>query len=325
MNAGIATLLDSRRLEPAERAEGIRELIWDSVVRVEITHHPQPQLIDARGAITDLGAVNVCSVRSNATLVQRTPRLVRDDMAPSLFLGLQVSGSSMVVQSGRECVLRPGDLAVYDTTLPYTLVNAGGIHQHFFRFAIADLALPHDAVRSLTAVRLGREPRLAQLAACYFMRVAEQCPSYTLSVADAVSRPSLELLRALLASHLPDEALGRDASAGALQMQIMEYVRAHLADPDLNAAQIAAAHYISVRHLYTVLGRAGISLGDWIRTHRLEQCRHDLRLPAAASMTIAAIAHRWGFRDATNFGRAFRAVYGLTPREWRDAQLPSGD
>ena len=62
-------------------------------------------------------------------------------------------------------------------------------------------------------------------------------------------------------------------------LRILEYARAHLPEPGLNAAQIAAAHHISVRHLYNILARGGISLGDWMRTRRLEGCRDELSRP----------------------------------------------
>jgi AraC-like DNA-binding protein len=91
-----------------------------------------------------------------------------------------------------------------------------------------------------------------------------------------------------------------------------------LAQRDLTAARIAAKHHISVRHLYNILASSGISLGDWVRAHRLEECRKDLAKPGANSVTIAVIGQRWGFPDATNFGRAFKAAYGMSPREWRD-------
>jgi hypothetical protein len=35
---------------------------------------------------------------------------------------------------------------------------------------------------------------------------------------------------------------------------------------------------------------------------------------------IATVARRWGFPDATHFGRRFRAAYGISPREWRQVQ-----
>jgi AraC-like DNA-binding protein len=103
-----------------------------------------------------------------------------------------------------------------------------------------------------------------------------------------------------------------------LHLRIMEYVRAHLRDPDLSAGQIASEHHISVRQLYKVLERNGVSLGDWIRTRRLEQCRREIGTSRYSLTPIASIAHRWGFRDASSFARIFRAEYGVSPREWRD-------
>jgi transcriptional regulator GlxA family with amidase domain len=66
-----------------------------------------------------------------------------------------------------------------------------------------------------------------------------------------------------------------------------------------------------------VLAESGISLADWIRTHRLEACRQDLA-KTTTTTTIAAIARRHGFTNMSGFSRAFRAEYGLSPGEWRD-------
>ena len=93
--------------------------------------------------------------------------------------------------------------------------------------------------------------------------------------------------------------------------RILEYARIHLAEPDLTPARLAAEHNISIRQLYTVLSRSDIALGDWIRAQRLEKCRHELATPAGRNRTIASIARRWAFRDATHFSRAFRDAYGL--------------
>ena len=93
-------------------------------------------------------------------------------------------------------------------------------------------------------------------------------------------------------------------------------MRAHLHESDLSAARIAAAHHVSVRHLYRLLAGCGIVLGDWVRQQRLEACRHALAEPGDTS-TIGAVAHRWGFVDVTHFGRAFKTAYGMSPREWR--------
>jgi AraC-like DNA-binding protein len=104
-------------------------------------------------------------------------------------------------------------------------------------------------------------------------------------------------------------------------VRVLECTRAHLGEPTLNAAQISAEHHVSIRHLYNVLADGGISLGDWIRERRLEACRVELSSPQARETTIASIAQRWGFRYASNFGRIFRAEYGLSPSEWRTSTI----
>jgi AraC-like DNA-binding protein len=317
----MVLILNAQQVRPHDRAEAIRTMIWDSVVRVEIEHHPDPRRIAAYGAISDVGDLNVCSVRSNATTVRRTPRLVHDDLPPSVFIGLQVSGSSMVVQGDREAVLRPGDVALYDSTAPYTLVNEDGIHQHFFRIRQQDIALPADAIRALTAVPLRRDDPVVDLASVYLQRLAGHLLHAQADLAAALSQPSIDLVRAAVMTRLPDVPAAREPLEATLECRILEYVRAHLGEHDLSAARIAHELHISVRYLYAVLARSDISLGDWIREHRLEECRKDLARPAAASTPILAIARRWGFVNASHFGQAFKRTYGMSPREWRDRRL----
>ncbi|MGW7062659.1 helix-turn-helix domain-containing protein [Streptomyces sp. NPDC054904] len=313
-------MIDSAIMAPAERAEAIREAIWNSVVRVEITHQPDPRLIRTVGAISAVGPLKVCSVRANATTIRRTPSLARDDLEPSVFVGLQVTGSSMVVQDGREAVLEPGDLALYDTTRPYTLLNRDGIHQHFFRIPHAELALPPAMLARATAVRLSRRDPLADLTATCLRRIARHqarpasSSEYSL---DGAGRPGIELLRALVTTRLGEQRSASEPLHDTLHLRVLDYVRAHLGDHDLTAARIAAHHHISPRCLYNTLSRKGVRLGDWIRTQRLERCRDELAAPTARHRPISAIAWRWGFPNAAHFSRTFKQAYGLTPSDWR--------
>ncbi len=321
----MALILDTRHFAVADRADLVRETIASTVVHVDIDFPTEGGPAAVYGSITDLGRMRVCSVRSNATRVERTPTLARDDLEPRIFLAVQMAGSSLIVQNGREAVLRPGDLAFSDSTSPYTLLDGDGIRQHFFSIPIAGLALPRDAVTQLAAVTLSPGHPVADLAAAYFGRIAARPDIFTQPGAEAVGQPSVELVRALITTHLDASALGKEPLHATLQLRILEYMRAHLGDPDLAAAQIAAAHHISVRHLYNVLGEGGISLGDWIRARRLEECHNALTYPGGQSTPIATLARQWGFQDASSFGRNFRAAYGMSPRQWRDTRPPKTD
>ena len=311
--------IDAAELPPVDRVEAVRSAIWQLVVRVEIEQPPAP-LVDARCRLRTFGSLTQCSVRANARTIRRTPRLARDDMEPALFLGVQVAGSSMVIQDGREAVLRPGDLALYDTTRPYTLVNDGGIDHHYFRVPRDLLALPQRALDRAVAVRFDRDEPLVALVSGYLTRLAEQ--PLPPAARAAVSVPSVELIRALVTTRAGATRLARESLSRTLVDRALEHARTHLSDPGLSPERIAAALNVSVRRLYAAMAEVDISLAGWVRTQRLEACRHELA--RARHLTVAAVATRGGFVDPAHFSRVFRAEFGMSPREWRRRSLELG-
>jgi len=103
----------------------------------------------------------------------------------------------------------------------------------------------------------------------------------------------------------------------ALLQRMHAFVEQHLGDPQLSPRMIAAAHNISIRTLHRLFETHHMTPAAWIRTRRLERCRHELADPQIRNRPIHAIAARWGFADAAHFTRAFRAAYELTPQDYR--------
>ncbi|WAX77431.1 helix-turn-helix domain-containing protein [Streptomyces sp. KMM 9044] len=317
----MSPVLDTAFVPPGEREETIRHAVWESVVPVDIDHHLPADDLSVRIGLGTVGPIRICSARATAVTVERTQRLARRDEEPAVFLGLQMAGTSLVVQSGRQCLLRPGEFALYETATPYTLLFEEGVGHHFIRFPRSVLSLPERLLRDVAAVPLGSDNPLAGLAFTYFSGLADDEEMHRGPHAAAVE-PSIELVRAVVTSQLGDSSLAREPLEATLSLRITRYMRAHLADPGLSAARIAAAHGVSVRHLYKVLARSGISLGDWIRSHRLAECRRELAGPNGRLRTIAAVGRSWGFVDATHFSKVFRQAYGVSPRAWRDQNHP---
>jgi AraC-like DNA-binding protein len=52
---------------------------------------------------------------------------------------------------------------------------------------------------------------------------------------------------------------------------------------------------------------------------RLDRCREALRDPRQTTCSISQIAYCWGFNDLSHFDKAFRARFGMAPRQWRGA------
>jgi AraC family transcriptional regulator, positive regulator of tynA and feaB len=109
----------------------------------------------------------------------------------------------------------------------------------------------------------------------------------------------------------------------ARREQIRHHIEAHLLDPVLTPARIAAALHISTRYLHQVFNEAGETVARYILRRRVEECARALHDAAQAALSVTDIAFRHGFNDASHFGRVFRANYGVTPREYRRRQSVS--
>ena len=312
---------DAREVPVADREEAVRATVSRTLAPLEIDFSPDRGPAAASIEITDFTDLTAWSVTTSAVKVQYKA-LPRDDFRPSLFLGLQKAGSCIVDQRGRQIILRPGDLAVWDSTNPFVVADGNGLTQHKFRIPLDRLALPIDVVRQVGTVRLCPDHPISDMAVAYFDRLATRADAFDRPGGDVVSQPGVDLLRAVITTHLDAVDLGREALQATLVLRIMEYVESHVREPDLAAGRIAAQHHISVRQLYRILAVEGISLGDWIRTRRLEGARRELAT-AFLHDPVSAVARRWGFTDASSFARMFRTSFGVSPGEWRQLSRQS--
>ncbi len=94
-------------------------------------------------------------------------------------------------------------------------------------------------------------------------------------------------------------------------------IDARLADPNLDAATVAAAAGVSVRYANAVLAQDDTSIMRLIQAKRLARCRKALEDPSQAHRMISEIAYGWGFTDMTHFGRRFKAAYRFSPSDCR--------
>ncbi|MEE1735339.1 helix-turn-helix domain-containing protein [Streptomyces sp. BE147] len=314
----MSMTLDTSPMPAGDREEAVRHAVWESVVRIDIDHHPSPEEISVKVKLNTVGSIGICSGQATGLTIRRTQRLAQEDTEPFVFLGLQMTGTSLAAQNDNQAVLKPGEFVLYETSRPYTLAFDTGVDHHFLRFPRAALELPERSLREMTAVTFAPDNPVAALAFAYFSRLAVTDGLHHERHAQAVREPSIELLRAAVVSQLGESPLAQESLEATLNLRIMRYMREHLCDRELSAAQIASAHNISVRRLYTLLAESGITLGDWIRSHRLEACHRELATPNARYRTIASIGRSWGFIDAAHFSRVFKQAYGLSPRAWRD-------
>lgn len=317
MTRSGAVHFDTADVAAGEREAAVQDLFGGGAVPLEIEHlRRESHGIDLQFASAGLGPLAVQSLRSSATAVKRTARLVRDESPPSVSLAVQRGGSGTMVQEGRETVFGAGDLVLVSSTRPSVVLSGHRSSAHLVRIPAQLLAVPEATLRQAVAVRVGSELPLGGILGRFVGDLAT-VPDLSPVDAEHLARPAVELVRALIATVVGDSRHARESQEATLQVRVSDYLREHWHDRDLDAGRLAAVHHVSTRQVYRLLAAQGISLGDWLRERRLEACRDELARPGAPGATVASVGRRWGFLDATNFGRAFKAAYGMTPLEWR--------
>jgi hypothetical protein len=93
-----------------------------------------------------LGEMLVSRVAADPHLASRTRRMIAMREAGYYKVGLLTRGSCRLTQEGREALLRPGDLAIYDCRRPYTMAFSQPHQMSFLMFPCDRLRLPPAAV-----------------------------------------------------------------------------------------------------------------------------------------------------------------------------------
>ena len=150
----MTVVFDADAVPEHERAEVVHETVAAGFFPVKIDFAADRGPVAANFVLTDWGELTVCTSVSTAVTLRHTAALARDHSTPSLFMALQMSGSSVVVQRDRQVVLRPGDLVVYDSTTPWSMSDPDGIRQHKFRIPMDRMALPQAVIGRSCAVKL---------------------------------------------------------------------------------------------------------------------------------------------------------------------------
>lgn len=264
-----------------------------------------------------LGHVGVMEVAATAHAVRRTEELVVAGDEPHFKLNLQLSGHGLLLQDGRETLLRPGELAIYDTQKPYTLLFEEDFRTLVLMFPQHQLGLPIAEVGELTAVGIGVQHQVGKAIAPFLAQLAGMLPQLQGPVGHRLAANAVDLLSTLLASELHERSQLTEGVQGRQMSTIQSHIDANLNDPELSPGSIAVAHYMSLRSLHKIFADSGHTVAEWIRSRRLEQCCRDLTDPFQRQVPVGAVGARWGLPDAAHFSRVFRAAYGCSPSAFR--------
>lgn len=235
-------------------------------------------------------------------------------------LSLQLKGTCVVEQDGRTCTLTPGDLAFYVSQRPYKLTYTEPQHTLVVHFPQRFVHMVPEDIAQVTATRIAGDSGLGRVAVPLFEQLAMNFEVLDGPHAGSLVRSALDMVVTVLAAELHGNTA---PEGGELFRQATTYIEDNLHDVDLRPGTVAAALFVSVRHLHTHFADNGVTVAGFIRNLRLQRIRRELADPRFTKDTIQAIGQRYGIPDASQVSRIFRAEYRQSPSAYR-AQAMGG-
>lgn len=235
-----------------------------------------------------------------------------------MLVSIHRAGHAVVSQDGRESRIEPGDLFIIDPTRPF-YIETGDIHTHSVYVNARVLRQYVPEVDQVTARAIPCQNGPALLFKEMVESIFRLAPTLDNNSADHIAEALLHLLTPALRSGLGEEARLPTRLESHHRQRIFRFVRENLGDSSLDALMVAKAVNLSPRHLYQIFDEGGKPLMKWVWAERLARCKRDLAQSTLKTRSISEIAYAWGFNNMSHFSRAFKAEFGITPREWRQS------
>ena len=311
--AGSKWSFSSSESPPDERAASIRDLhergilhlepLPNVISQVEITKYALPGVKILAGTLS--GLVQIGDAKDPGA---------QDD----LFLGVNLTGKSIIRQPRREVVLDSGQAVLFSC-----------LHDGFAAYrptpvSFLGLRVSHKAVAPL-GVKLDNGRMRAIPPDMGSLRLLTTYLRFICSwEAEDVSD-----LPATMAAHVADlVALIAGADRGAPAAEICG-VRAarlqaaksdicrNLSDCGLSVAAVAARQGVTPRYIHKLFESEGATFSEYVLDRRLSAAHRLLTNRRLADRSIASVAFDSGFADLSYFNRTFRRRYAATPTDVR--------
>lgn len=307
-----------------DRVRSLRRVVSRVYGDAEVTAR-DPRSFTASLTAEWYGAVQVVTEESAPMAIARAAENVAGDLRRHIMARLQITGEALLTQDGRSARLRPGSLALYDAGRPFKVASSVCQRAHVLVMPRALLRLDEPSIRTITATVIAGvgedagadadDPgaRLPVLATGLIQEIADAAPA----LREPLARAAADVIGSAVAEHVSGNRRAAADPRQVLLDRVKASIEDRLGDPDLNPQDIADQHHVSLRYLHLLFQREGTTVNGWIRERRLESARRDLSAPDARRRSVAAVAARWGFVNASHFSRAFREAFGVPPVQWR--------
>jgi AraC-like DNA-binding protein len=307
------------QIDPNDRFDYWREVrakgLFGATVELEPEQRPR---FFGEFSLRKIGAAGLIRLRASPYRVERSPADIADSPSNSLCIYQQLGGGGRFrTGDAGEFAIACGKFATGYSDLPYHAVpiTAEGFDLRVLKVPMADISAPKTNLHDLVPKPFGDHAALAPLLESCFCDLTE-------AAEDRDPPTTIALVRTLVQLALIERGVvaprGRAAQhavrAGRLSLG-RRLIAHNIAQPQLSPSLVADLLGISVRHMHVLFEPTNASFSQTVTALRVDQsCRQLRKTP---SRSIAEIAFACGFDSLATFYRAFRAIHGITPGDFR--------
>ncbi|MEV6601740.1 helix-turn-helix domain-containing protein [Actinoplanes sp. NPDC051346] len=301
-----------------DTAEMWREYVRQACGALQVV--PGPGFVAGSITSTTLGGMRLAVIKADPHTVIRRPSFARSEDG-HLYVATLVSGRCVVRQDDVELAIRPGDVATFDSSRPYSLEMDQPFELISVRTRHEIVGVDERTTRLVTGTVWHGSEGMGALVHGTLQSVGRLLSNLNVSLTEPLESALNGVVSALFAERLSTAATNPVASRQLMLLRIRRYAERRLHDPALTPTELAHHYHISLRYLQMLFAEQETSPARWIRDERLARLRTSLSDPQLQHLSVAALGERWGLVDASQVSRLFRLKYGQTPSEFRRSQL----
>lgn len=301
----MKTVFSTAAVHPRHAYDYWHEVLCKQVVkhdcRVESRHGFWAEL--QAGAVADIELVGYANAPMYCCATVRHARHANGEL---LYIIRHCAGVIVLEQDGREVVLQPGDMTLFDPRRPGAAKYLNGSKLLILKVPRSQLQARVGDTRSLITRSIKPSEAEHRLTSAFLAMLPDHSDALSSMAANVVKEQALDLIAVSLAKAVDLSRPRLSSARSVVLVRVRAAIEALLTDPALDAETVAAAAGVSVRYANAVLAADDTSIMRLVQARRLERCRRALDDPGQAHRTVSEIAYGWGFSDITHFGRRFK-------------------
>ncbi|KAB2770942.1 helix-turn-helix domain-containing protein [Brucella anthropi] len=303
----------------------LRNAFWRAVLKpvYEITGEDDDYQFSGSIVARSIGSIQIGATSFNSQNYSRAPKLIAQGGLNQYILQLITGGDLHGDFNGVDVKAKQGDIVIIDLTQTVESRASGGSR--------ITVMIPRDELekivgwRNLHGLVMLADAPMTRLLFNYLRSLQSLNGDLDRIEAQSAQDAMFILLGATING---TEGGAVEALPANLPMRkhILAYINENLSNPSLGPHLIIKSLRISRSRLYRALDMDG-GVARIIRDKRLDRAYRILVDERGRHVSLKEIAYRCGFHDGTQFTKAFKVRFGMSPKDAResDAALLSSD